>query len=263
MPYSPLEGFKIGQELGKAKKSTFGRVSGNLLDQFNKQTETGQKLGASMALEKYKAGVMSPKQQAETELAQEKTKAIKGGRSFGRLTPEDLAARKQKLGMPPDQAGRLESALEGVRAIRHMKKVLFPDGTPESFQRQTAYAKSPFPFKKPVPNTYEARTLYRRAGQAIAGKLLVQSGVQTRKEEYERLGEQMVANAFSSPREAFESLDEGEAFYRGFTEKIDPSKLFHSDDEMDPFYNYKSQQNDSGVTREQALEELRRRGVKI
>lgn len=236
-----MEGFQIGQNIGKAKRSTFSRSSEGVLDQFNKTQEMRAKFAGELGLESAKnqlppsakdqASIDASKSTISLNKAKEKDLINNPGGRRRTLTPEDLADRRKMLGMPPDAAGRLESSLEGVRALRHMKKLLFPDGTPESFQRQIAMKKNVF---GGLPNDYESRTLYRRAGQAIAGKLLVQSGVSTRPDEYEKIGRQMVASAFSNPREAFEALNEGENFYTGFVNDVDPSKLFHSDEEMNP-----------------------------
>jgi len=250
---SPLDFFEAGRKGGKSTQSPFVGATENVMSAFDKQAEAGYKTKQLMGLEKYKSELkanapISAKDQAAIG-ASNATAAYKnqqaedlknnpGGRRRT-LSPEEMVARKAAVGMPPDQAGRLESSLEGVRALRHMRALLFPDGTTESFQRQAAYKKSPFPFSKPVPNDYTARSLYRRAGQAIAGKLLVQSGVSTRPDEYERLGEQLVANAFSNPQEAWDAINEGEGFYSGFISDVDPSKAFHKPEELD--YNYTNQ----------------------
>jgi len=253
MPINPLDGFEIGQREGNAKRSTFSRTASNLMDNFNKQNEMQMKMREGLGMVNYKEGLernrpVSKKDEAETDVArsrkvlldeQAKNEAKGITRGRGRLSPQDLADRAQMMGMAPDKAGRLESSLEGIRASRHMKELLFPDGTPESFERQTAFKKNIF--GGPVILDESSRDLYRRAGQAIAGKLLVQSGVQTRESEYERLGKQHVANAFSNPKEAKKALDELETFYQGFVGDVDPQGLFYKPEEME--WNYTSTAN--------------------
>jgi len=227
MAYDPMQGFQIGQAIGKAKKSSLGRTASYMSDltaqRDKEQTKTNpfEVLAFKNTL---RQGELEDRFAHNMEMMEERNTGI---------TQREIE-KKTKMGLAPDQAGRLQSSLEGIRASRHMKKLLFPDGTPESFQRQTAFKKNIF--GGPTVMDESARDLFRRAGQAIAGKLLVQSGVQTRAEEYERLGKQHVADAFSNPREAKKALDELETFYRGFVGNVDPSGLFHRPEEME--YDY-------------------------
>ena len=226
MAYDPMEGFQIGQSIGKSKRSAFGGTAEHMSELAKERDKTRTKANPFELL-----ATRSLLKRDETEDRFENAKELMEERNKAMIERE--VEKKTRMGMQPDAAGRLQSSLEGIRASRNMRDLLFPDGTPESFQRQTAYTKSPFPFKKPIPNSEEARTLYRRAGQAIAGKLLVQSGVQTRESEYERLGEQHIANVFSNPKEAFNAINELEDFYSGFVKNVDPSNMFHSPEEMD------------------------------
>ena len=260
MPYDPMEGFQVGQAIGKAKGSAYGKTAQYMSDLTAERDKTQTKANP---FELIMAKSMLRKDDIEDRFAN--AKELMEERNKGIVERE--IEKKTRMGMQPDAAGRLQSSLEGIRASRNMRDILFPDGTPDSFQRQTAYKKSPFPFSKPIPNSEEARNLYRRAGQAIAGKLLVQSGVQTRESEYERLGEQHIANVFSHPNEGFDAINELEDFYSGFVKNVDPSGMFHTSEEMD--YRHSNQYGSSTsnvrskVTAEDALAELRRRGHNV
>ena len=104
---------------------------------------------------------------------------------------------------------------------------MYPDGTAKSFNLGAAFEAKPMVFggRRAVP-TYEGQTIARRSGQAMAGKLLVMSGVATNPQEYERIASQTVTNALNNPQSGLDSLDEAIRFYQEFLNAADPSSLY-------------------------------------
>lgn len=215
------------------------------MDSFNKQLESKAKIKEAMTLEKAKNKIESD---SDVSAAQ---KIFGGGGGTGGFMPSEVKVgrvtyknpnyteeinslrndasldKRRMQGAGPD-AGKLQLAEESIKNIQDMKKMLFPDGTPDSFKRQAAYSMRPFPFKKPIPNSYEGQTLFRKGGASITGRQLIQTGVAARETEHEEIGKQFIADAFSNPRAAFDSLSELEDFYSGYMQKADPSNLFHN-----------------------------------
>jgi len=103
MPYSPLEGFEIGQKIGKAKRSTAGMASDTLLEQFNKSSESNREIGKLLAVERFKTALSSPKESAETELAREKAsyfKKLASGDIGGGVSEGDFVVDRYGPGGP-------------------------------------------------------------------------------------------------------------------------------------------------------------------
>lgn len=101
MPYSPLEGFEVGRKIGGAKRSTFGRTSDTMLDQFNKNQLLGAEIGKLMAVEKYKTGLESPKEKAQTDYYKAQTEFTKQGTS--QLGGGGISQGLDEEGMPVRQ----------------------------------------------------------------------------------------------------------------------------------------------------------------
>ena len=244
MPFDPFRAFEVGQQLGKSKRSSLGRAVGGVLETVESESGEERKFQRDVRLTKAKA-------RAEVEATrdlfpgltgQNGDMALAGVRASGKpfyrsksfmkeqagMRAEAESQKREKVGVSADVAGRLSSATEAIRALNDMKRILYPGGTPESFNLPAAFYSRPTVFTKgrPIP-TYEGQTLSRRGGQAAAGKLLVQSGVQTRESEYQRLGEQLVANALTNPKAGFQALDEGIRFYSEFLQAVDPQGQFH------------------------------------
>ena len=99
MPYSPFEGFQIGQKAGKAKRSTFGMTSDTLLDQFNKASESNREINKLMAVEKFKNSLSSPKEEAQADYYRASADLMRGG--FG-SSPSDVSSIASQAGIPEE-----------------------------------------------------------------------------------------------------------------------------------------------------------------
>lgn len=70
MPYDPMEGFQIGQAVGKARRSSLGRTTDYMSELFQKRSEDksslDKELAKSLAVEKIKSSFQSPKEDAMT-----------------------------------------------------------------------------------------------------------------------------------------------------------------------------------------------------
>ena len=123
------------------------------------------------------------------------------------------------------ESGKMALAEESIQGIRDARNLLFPEGTPESFKRNTAI-KSNF-FGKAVPLSYEGQTINRRLGEALSAKLLIKTGVAESPGQAQALADRFLSGAFSDPRSALEALQELETFYGTYLGNVDPSGMFH------------------------------------
>lgn len=90
---SLLDSFSVGQKIGKAKRSTFGMTSDDLMENHKVNRESYSKLGPAIALELFKSKITSPKEQAMTDYyksgAELNRSAANGSSNSGSL--QDLA----------------------------------------------------------------------------------------------------------------------------------------------------------------------------
>lgn len=140
---------------------------------------------------------------------------------------EDLAktrarVKAQSEGLPAAEAGRLQGAQESMRFASDIKGILFPDGTPQSFDRGRAvlakYAGG--------GTDAESQEVLRKMGDILAAKLLIQSGVTTREDEKKDLAKRYFAGLITNPDKAMKDLTDLERFYTGFSQKVDPQGVF-------------------------------------
>lgn len=132
-------------------------------------------------------------------------------------------AVEEEMGVSAADAGRFSLAKEGMKSILQMKKELFPDGTPESFQRSDAF-KSSVAKGKAFPNSPEGQRLYRLGSTSIAARQLISTGVAARPEETKALTDAFVADAFSNPQSAYEGFNQLESFYKDFLKTAAPNQ---------------------------------------
>ena len=89
MPYNPLEGFKLGQELGKAKKSSFARMSEGVLSDFDEAMKEKRKYGYEVALAGEKARAEAA---ATSEIGNKQLETLMGGGTSGGKFPAGAKA---------------------------------------------------------------------------------------------------------------------------------------------------------------------------
>ena len=136
--------------------------------------------------------------------------------------------RKKMMGAGAE-SGRIALAKESIKNIGDIRKILFPDGTPESFKRGVAAESNIFGgFSQP------AQDVFRKAGASVSGRQLIQTGVAARPEETELLRKQFISNFKSNPAAAMSALKELEDFYTDYLNTADPSALFRGDGGSEP-----------------------------
>ena len=142
---------------------------------------------------------------------------------------------------PGADSGRVALATESIKNIKDIKKILFPDGTAESFKRTTAFASNLPMGSLPIfPSRGWGKSeqeVFRKMGAALSGRQLIQTGVAARPEETQRLISQFAPSLGSNPEAAFNALTELEAFYNDYLQRTDPERRLGS--------NYGQQQDNS------------------
>lgn len=121
--------------------------------------------------------------------------------------------------IPPGQAGLATLANESVVNISDLKKILFPDGTPNSFRRDIAL-KSNLPLIGPAPFDKDAQNVARKIGSALAARQLIQTGVAARPDETKALVKNFAADYFSDPQAASDALDQLANFYSTYINTV-------------------------------------------
>ena len=162
-----------------------------------------------------------------------------------------LERKKAEMGMEGvgnEAAGKMTLAKESLKNIEEIKKILFPDGTPNSFDKNIAGlsnipgSKIPvlgsiIPNKLPDPlivggsplyppeASKKAQDVYRKMGSSLAARQLIQTGVAARPEETEKLIAQFAPSFFSNPESSFNALNELQQFYESWIKETDPQML--------------------------------------
>jgi hypothetical protein len=134
--------------------------------------------------------------------------------------------RQEKLGegIPTSEAGKFSLAEESIKNIKDIKKMLFPDGTPASFKRTTAFASNlpggSLPMFASRGWGKAEQEVFRKMGAALSGRQLIQTGVAARPEETQKLIGQFAPSGGSNPEAAFAGLTELEDFYKSYMGNI-------------------------------------------
>lgn len=154
------------------------------------------------------------------------------GVATGYMNP--VAEKQKEIIKGPAEAavGKIALANESIKNIDDIKKALFPDGTPKSFDRNAAFqGNTPHP-KLPfvgdvgpqfIP-TEKGQDIFRKMGASLSARQLIQTGVAARPEETEKLVSQFAPNAFSNPESAFKGLNELQNFYKDYLNTAQPEK---------------------------------------
>ena len=165
-----------------------------------------------------------------------------GGVTYERKeTSEDIAEEERKekrkeiiKGVTGEVAGRVALANESIKNIQDIRKTLFPEGTPESFKRITAFASNLPGGTAPLIGAIlpergwgkAEQNVYRKMGAALSGRQLIQTGVAARPEETAKLVAQFAPSGGSNPQSAWEALNELESFYNSYLKLTDPELRF-------------------------------------
>lgn len=248
MAYSPMDFFEVGQKVGKSKRTTFGRTSDTLLDQFNKGIESDREINKTLAVDK-------AKKRNELQMEEESARRVFGNSGgTGDFTPsefkigsvtyknpkytEDLKKLQTEAMLERELAKRsnvgagaqstpINAAVQSAKSARKAKQILFPDGTPKSFRADIATMKSPF-LGRPTLSK-DAQNLAREYGIALDLYNRQVTGAAFNQDEFNRRMDQFRVNLLSNPEAAFDSLSRLEELSTDYLKIADPSGLYTGD----------------------------------
>lgn len=203
------------------------------MTQKQKEEELRQQaLGSGLEVKSANIGGVTFEKPLEQRLSEQKKKA-EAKVAIDTEYKKAISKAEQEFKAPSgDVSGRLALTKVGGDYVNNIKSILFPDGTPQSFDRKTAALArlnrpmqqvsriAPNVDKKDVEN---AQNINRWFENAIKGKVLIQTGVAARPEEVESERRGFIASAFSEPESAYMALDELQGFYNSFMSLMDPS----------------------------------------
>ena len=207
-PYEEERKFQreIQMEREKAKiKSQYAPQSGQVgMFAFDPETGTVEQVASlpkgSQVRSKFNANILQQKADIQNQSAADKKSMMGAGA----------------------ESGKIALAKESINNINDIKKLLFPDGTPDSFKRGVAAESNIF-----GGFGQEAQEVFRKSGASLAARQLISTGVAARPEETEALRRQFIANFKSNPQAALNALNELQGFYDNYLGTADPSGMFH------------------------------------
>jgi len=223
--FDPIRGYKAGKEVAK---------DSGILDAFG-ASEEERKFQRQLQLETHKASLkggaksedvgvysFSPHDNKIKEVARIKKGSIVRNEQPSLDERTQAALAKKEATGAGAESGKIALAKEAIGSIRDVKSILFPSGTPESFRRSIAAESNIF-----GGLSEEAQNVFRKAGNSLAARQLISTGVAARPEETEALQKRFIANIKSNPRAAYQALEELEGFYNEYLGVSDPSGMFH------------------------------------
>jgi len=125
----------------------------------------------------------------------------------------------RKLTISGDKAGLYTLANESIGNVQDVKKLLFPDGTPNSFRRDLAL-RAQLGKNKLAPNDKEGQRIFRKLSTALSARQLIQTGVAAREDETKMLYNQFYGGVLSNPEALFEGLDQLGNFYDNYNQVL-------------------------------------------
>lgn len=147
---------------------------------------------------------------------------------------ENKAVEAQK-GLPIETGGKLAMVKQAQTDIQDVRKMLFPDGTPNSFSRGRAFL-SNLPgsrghlwsglIPQAMPFSEMGQKIYSRLQNAVAAKLRVETGAQANPSEVENILQRFGITSASNPKAAWDALDRLEQFMNTTINITDPSGRF-------------------------------------
>jgi len=126
------------------------------------------------------------------------------------------------------ERGKVTLAEESITNLTDVKSILFPGGTPDSFDRGAATL-SKLPGPKflggggPAPFSFKGQEVFRKLGNSLAAKRLIQTGVASNPEEREEMARAFLAGFSSDPHSMFNAINELDVFYQRFLQQTDPT----------------------------------------
>ena len=159
----------------------------------------------------------------------------------------DIFSKQQEEAALPEKAadaGKSTLAKEAIQNIRDIKKLLYPSGGADSYQRGIATGSNLPGVRLPLvgritPNVrpdnpftgkddlaaQNAQDVYRKLGTAFSGRQLIQTGVAARPEETQKLVEQFAPGLFSNAQASLSGLDQLEKFYIDYLSRVRPNEM--------------------------------------
>jgi len=186
-----------------------------------KQAESAIDLQRQRQIEQEKYNISLPLELQKLDVQRSKISAAK---SISEQRAKDKSGQ-----VPAAQIGHYTLAQESMRNIDDVKKILFPKGTPESFNRGAA-VKSNIPgsnlpiignvIPDVMPWSKEGQDIYRQIGEALAAKQLIKTGVAARPDETRAMTKRFMAGIESNPESAFSALNELGEFYQNYISNL-------------------------------------------
>lgn len=233
MAYDPMQGFQVGQEIGKSKKSSLARTAGYMSDltaQRDKDKSKINPLELMMAKQVIQPDTGVYSWNPTSGQLEKQASVPKGSIVRNTTTEEDIQSKKQAekgvtgAGAESGKMAFIKTALRDT--LPKAKSILFPDGTPASFNRGTA-AKSTLWGGGPVPFDKDAQNLYRTLGSAVAARRYMITGQATNQGEQRELFKQFMADWGSTPESIQEGIQQMENEFAEYLKTVDPSAIFH------------------------------------
>lgn len=144
----------------------------------------------------------------------------------------ELERQKKAIQGPGAESGKVALAQESIKNIEDVKKILFPTGKAESFERGIAF-KSNLPgntvpilrniMPDVAPLSEKGQEVFRKMGASLSARQLIQTGVAARPEETAKLVAQFAPNMASNPKAALDGLNELQSFYEEYLNTVDPT----------------------------------------
>lgn len=152
---------------------------------------------------------------------------------YKKLAHKEQVIQDEILKGPAEAAvGKVALAKESLRNIDDVIKRLFPDGTPKSFKRTTAFASNiPGGMLPILPQRgwgEAEQDVFRKMGASLSARQLIQTGVAARPEETNRLIAQFTPSFGSNPEAALRGLQELKQFYEEYLNTAEPAKRLGS-----------------------------------
>lgn len=137
-------------------------------------------------------------------------------------TPEALAAKdqieinkkvqeKKSAGIAMETGGKVVMATQAIKDLQDARKMLFPDGTINSYDRKLA-GKSNIPLVGAWPNDAKSQMLYSRMQNAVAAKLRIETGAQANPSEVKNIMNRFGISLVTAPEAAMDFLNRLEGF---------------------------------------------------
>lgn len=230
MAYDPMEGFQIGQAIGKSRGSAYGKTAQYMSDLTKERDARSSKINP-LELMIAKQSIQPNKKvfsfDPETGTMQE-VDSLPGNSIVRNLKPTlqehtDAAIEKKKLMGAGAQSGALNAAIQAKKSADNALSILFPDGTPKSFRRDVASTKN---FIGRATLSKDAQNLKREYGIALDMFNKQVTGLAFSEQEYKNRVRQFEVDLLSNPEAAYESIKKLGDMSTDYLKIADPQGMY-------------------------------------